>query len=482
MDTNTRKQKLIFSLLWKYMERSGVQIAQFIIQIILARLLLPDDYGVVGLITIFLAIANVFVESGFNTALMQKKEVDDLDFSSVLSLSLIVSVILYVILFLAAPFISRFYGIDILVSVIRVLSITLIIGSLNSIQIAKVNREFRFKSLFYCSLISVALSGTIGIILAYFGYGIWALVFQQLLQKLFITLFLFYSLRWKPSLEISMNRIKPLFSFGSNLLVSNLINTIYLNLYGLIIGKVYSPTMLGYYNRAEQFPNILVYNICISIQSVMLPAMAKVQDRKDEVKSMVRRTLQLSSFIIFPMMFGLAACSELVIRVVLTEQWLPAVPFMQLLCLYYATYQIQTANLQAINAIGRSDIYLKIEIVKKVVGVIAILLGLQFGIYMLVALQPILGVIFCLINAFPNRDLLNYSIKEQVSDLIKSLFTALLMFIIIIVISKLLILNPILELFLCIILGATTYIFFSFIFKSEALFYFINLLNWNRKK
>jgi len=427
MDTEVDKTKVISSLFWKLMERGGTQGIQFIVQIVLARLLMPEDYGIIALVTIFITIANVFVHSGFNTALIQKKDADEVDFSSVLYLSLFVAGLLYVVLFFASPSIADFYRESQLVPVLRVLSITLFFGAFNSIQNAFIARNMMFKKLFFSSLGAILVSGTIGIMAAYAGLGVWALVAQQLANSIAISVILWFTVKWRPILAFSIKKVKRLFSYGSKLLISSLIDTLFRDLRSLIIGRVYNPAMLGFYNRGKQFPHIIVNNINGSIQSVMLPALSSHQDDRKRVKDMVRRSIVTSSFIMFPMMVGLAVVAEPVVRIVLTDKWLPAVPFLQIYCMSYALWPIHTANLQAINALGRSDIFLKLEIIKKAVGLIILGVSIPFGVYAMAWGGLLSGIISTFINAYPNLKLLDYSYMEQWKDIAPSLFISLVM-------------------------------------------------------
>ena len=427
MEAKNTKSKVLSSLIWKLMERGGTQGIQFIVQIVLARLLLPSDYGTISLIAIFITISNVFVQSGFSTALIQKKDTDKDDFSSVFYLSLFVAILLYLILFITAPLIADFYNIPQIILIIRVLSTTLFLGAFNSIQNAIISKKMQFKKLFFSSLGAILVSGMIGIIFAYMGFGVWALIAQQLTNQLMITVILWFTVKWRPELIFSFKRIKRLFAYGWKLLVSSLIDTLYTNLRSLIIGKIYNPAMLGYYNRGDQFPQVIVTNINGSIQSVMLPALSAEQENKQRVKDMVRRSIVTSSFIIFPMMVGLAVISETLVKVLLTEKWLPCVPFLQIGCFAYALYPIHTANLQAINALGRSDIFLKLEIIKKIIGIAILVLSIKFGIYAIAIGTLISGIISTFINAYPNLKLFSYNFKEQVKDIIPSLLLSLLM-------------------------------------------------------
>jgi O-antigen/teichoic acid export membrane protein len=403
------------------MERGGTQGVQFIVQIILARLLLPEDYGIIALVVIFTTIAGVFVQSGLNTALIQKKNADEVDFSSVFYLSLFMACLIYIILFFAAPFIAAFYGESQITSIFRVLSITLFFGAFNSIQNAVVARNLQFKETVFQQYRCHMISGTVGIYMAYTGFGVWALVGQQISNQLFVTMILWFTVRWRPKLLFSLGRVKRLFSFGWKLLMSALIDTVYRDLRSLIIGKMYNPAMLGFFNRGQQFPSIIVSNINGSIQSVMLPVLASQQDNRPRVKNMMRRAIVTSSFMIFPTMVGLAVIAEPLVKLLLTDKWLPSVPFLQIFCIVYAFMPIHTANLQAINALGRSDIFLKLEIIKKTMGLFILAITVFYGVYAIALGQVLSGIISSFINAYPNKKLLNYSYNEQWNDIYPSL-------------------------------------------------------------
>jgi O-antigen/teichoic acid export membrane protein len=409
------------------MERGGTQGIQFVIQIVLACLLIPEDYGIIALVIIFINISNVFVQSGFNTALIQKKNVDEIDFSSVFYLSLFVAVLLYIGLFFSAPFIARFYENQLFVPVLRVLSLTLFFGAFNSIQNAVISREMQFRKLFISSTVAILVSGAIGIYMAYYNFGVWALVGQQITNQLLVILILLYTVRWSPKFLFSFKRVKVLFSFGWKLLVSSLLTTVYMDLRSLIIGKMYNPAMLGFYNRGQQFPSIITTNINGSIQSVLLPVLSSQQDNKQRVKDMVRRAIVTSSFLIFPMMVGLAITAESLVKILLTDKWLPCVPFLQIFCIVYALIPIHTANLQAINAIGRSDIFLKLEIIKRVIGFFILGVTVFYGVYAIALGQVLSGIIATFINAHPNKVLLKYGYMEQIKDIIPSLLLSLIM-------------------------------------------------------
>lgn len=475
MEKKSTKKNVLSAIIWKFMERAGVQGVQFLLQIILARLLTPKEYGIISLITVFIILANVFIQSGFNTALIQKRDVKEEDFSTVFYISIIVAIILYIILFFSAPFIADFYHIRELTYVLRVLAIILFFGAFNSIQNAIISRTMQFKKLFVSSVISMIISGSIGILLAYLGFGVWALVAQQLINQISITIILWFTLKWRPRLVFSLNRVKCLFSYGWKILVSSLIETLYMNLRSLIVGKVYTSEMLAFYNRGEQFPQVIVSTINGSIQSVMLPALSAEQDNKVIVKKLVRRSIVTSSFLIFPLMIGLAVTAEPLIKIVLTDKWLECVPFMQIFCLTYALWPIHTANLQAINALGRSDIYLKLEIIKKVVGISILLISVFYGVYAIALGGLVAGIISSFINSYPNLKLLDYSYREQLKDILPSLLLSIIMGGLVYSILFLN-MNPYITLVIQVLFGVFIYILLAIIFKLECFEYLIKML------
>ena len=475
MSKKSIKTKVLSSLFWKFMERSGTQGIQFIVQIVLARLLMPEQFGTIAIVMVFISLARVFVQSGFNTALIQKKDADDVDFSSVFYLSLALAGILYLIIFLSAPYIANFYNDDILIPVLRVLSLTLFAGAFNSIQNAFVSRNLLFKKLFKSSLGAILISGVLGIIAAYQGLGIWALVIQQLVNQISITIIMWFTVKWRPKLVFSFSKVGELFSFGWKLLASSLLNVLYMELRTLIIGKMYTPSMLGYYNRGQQFPKVIVSNIDGSIQSVMLPALSAHQDDRKRVKEMMRRAIVSSSFFIFPMMVGMAVVAEPLVKIVLTEKWLPAVPFLQIACFNFALWPIHTANLQAINAMGRSDVFLKLEIIKKIMGLIILGVSLPFGVYAIAFGGIFSGLIGTFINAYPNKELLNYSYKEQWLDIMPPLLISLIMGVIVYLFNFLNV--PAWQiLILQIVSGGIIYIGLAKIFKIESFTYLVGTM------
>ena len=477
IEENNMKNKVILGLIWKLIEKTGAQGIQFIISIILARLLLPEEYGIIALITIFLNIANIFIQSGFSSAIIQKKEVDEVDCDSVFYFNLIISIIAYFILYMLSPIISDFYKNPILSSVLRVQSITLIIGGLNAIQNAIIQRKMQFKKLFIVSLVAIIIQGLVGIFMAYKNYGVWSLVISNLVGSIVTTIILWFITSWRPKLNFSIIRLKSMFKFGSRLLLSSLIDIIYNNLYSLIIGKKYDQEMLAYYNRGQNIPNILVTNINSSIDGVLFPALSTYQDDKKGMKMLVRRSIVTSSFIVFPIMFGLFAISKPLTIILLTDKWIDSVPFMKLSCIMYAIWPIHTANLQAIKAMGRSDVFFKLEVIKKILGIVIIVITIPFGVYAMMIGCVINSILCTFINAYPNKHLLEYDYFQQIKDILPSLILSIAMSIIISCISIFDLSNFVIIL-LKMILGICVYVLGAWIFKFECFLYIINNIKY----
>lgn len=481
--TKSDKSKVLSSLVFKFLERCGYQGIAFIIQLVLARILDPSDYGVITILTVFIAVSQVFVQSGLNTALVQRKDTTEEDFTYVFWVSLIIAIFLYIILFISSPFIATFYKMPKLKFVLRVLSLILIPGAFNSIQNAKVQREMKFKQLLYCTIISAVVSGIVGISMACVGLGVWALVGQQLSNQIMICLSLMFFIKWHPKIKFNLERVKTFFSFGWKLLVSSLIDTIYQNLTNLVVGKKYSSETLGYYNRGNQFPNLFVTNINGSIQAVMLPALSKYQDDKSRMKNMMRRSIMTSSYILFPLLVGLAVCGKPLISLLLTDKWLPCIPYLRVFCFIYAFWPIHTANLQAINALGRSDKFLQLEIIKKSYGIITLLITVFcFKSPMAIAIgTACTSVISCFVNAHPNKKLLDYSYLEQMKDILPPMFLSLIMGGIVYTIS-LLQLNDVITLLIQIPVGIFIYWISSKIIHLESYDYILSMLRKLKKK
>ena len=405
------------NLFWRFLERSGAQIVSFVVSIILARLLDPVVYGTVALVTIFTTILQVFVDSGFGTALIQKKDADDLDFSTVFFFNMGMCSLLYIAMFFLAPLIAKFYGNNELIPLIRVISVVILISGIKNVQISYVSKHLIFKKFFWATFVGTVISAAVGIYMAYRGYGVWALVAQSLINQGIDAIMLWIMVKWRPKFIFSFARLKGLFKYGWKLLASELLNTGYIELRSLVIGKKYSSEDLAYYNKGCSLPKIIVQNINSSIDSVLLPSLSIVQDKKERIKAMTRRAMTTSSFIMLPAMFGLVAIAKPLVLVLLGEKWLPCTIFMQLACITYAFYPLQTANLNAIKAMGRSDYFFRLEIIKKSIG-LALLFSFMWISVEAIAWSALISLVVGLIvNSWPNKRLMNYSLIEQLKDI-----------------------------------------------------------------
>lgn len=470
-----RNKVVTSNLIWRLLERFGAQGVTFIVSIVLARVLEPSVYGTVALITIITTILQVFVDSGLGTALIQKKDADSLDFSTVFYFNFLVCIVLYIGLFAFAPYIANFYNNMDLVPVIRVLGLILVISGFKNIQNAYVSKYLLFKLYFFATLGGTITAGIVGIWMVYHGYGIWALVIQNIVNQGIDTIILWVLVKWRPTKEFSISRLRNLFSYAWKLLLSSLLDTVWGQLRQLIIGKIYSTNDLAYYNKGNEFPNYTTLALNSSIDSVLLPVMSQAQDSIDEVRSMTRRAIKTSSFILWPMMMGLAGCSSSFICLVLTDKWLPCVPYLIIFCIVYAFYPIHTANLNAIKALGRSDLFLILEIIKKILNLLVILLTVQFGPFYMALGSIFVSVCSQIINSWPNRKLLNYKYQEQIMDIFPYIVMSVLMAGIVYSI-ELLNLPNLVTIGIQIPVGIIFYIGVSWILKIDSFVYCITIL------
>lgn len=471
--------RTLVNFIWRFSERCGAQLVTFIVSIVLARILSPSDYGTIALVTVFTTILQVFIDSGLSTALIQKKDADDLDFSSVFYFNFVICIILYLIMFVSAPFIADFYKDSSLVSIVRVISLTLVISGVKGVQQSYVSRHMLFKRFFFSTLGGTIFSAVLGIIMAYAGFGVWAIVFQQLSNNAIDTLILWITVKWRPIKKFSWSRLKNLLSFGWKMLASSLLDTVYNNLRNMIIGKLYTSADLAFYNQGDKFPKLIVTNINTSIDSVLLPTMSNEQDNHVRVKDMTRRAIKISTYIMAPLMIGLAFCAKPIVQIVLTDKWLPCVPYLQIFCISYLFWPIHTANLNAIKAMGRSDLFLKLEVIKKFIGMILLLITMNISVMAMAYSLLISGLISQVINSWPNRYLLKYSYIDQIKDILPNIVMALIMGVFVYFINYL-DLSVLVSLMVQIILGGIIYLALSIFTKNDSFIYLINILK-NRK-
>lgn len=474
------KAKALSGLMWSFLEKFGAQCVTLVVSIVLARLLEPDVFGMIGIVTVFMAVLNVFVDSGLGNALIQKKDADAVDFSSVFFFNILMCTALYLLLFLTAPLVAKFFKLPELSPVVRVMGLTLIFSGINNVQKAFVARHLKFKRFFFATLGGTLGAAAVGIFMAVKGYGVWALVGQSLFSSLANTIILWITVKWRPVWKFSGERFKRLFIYGWKLLAASLIGTIYNNLRQLIIGKMYSAESLAFYNRGYMIPNTFVGSVSSAIDSVLLPVLASAQDDKEAVMAITRRSVRISAYVMWPIMMGIAACSEALISVLLTDKWLPSAPFIIIFCITYAFQPLESANLNAIKALGRSDIYLKLDLIRKTIGFTILVSTMWFGPLVMALSNLFFAVINQIINIYPNKKLLSYSYRQQMSDFLPAMFLAAVMFAIVYSV-KLFGLANWLTLLIQVPTGVLVYFAGSKLFKFDSFDYIVNTLKSLKK-
>ncbi|MBE5870537.1 MAG: lipopolysaccharide biosynthesis protein [Lachnospiraceae bacterium] len=470
------KENITKNLFWRLIERFGAQGVTFVVSIVLARLLDPSVYGMITIVTVFTSILQVFVDSGLGNALIQKKDADDLDFSSVFFFNLLFCVVLYGLMFVASPYIASFFTMPDLIPVLRVLSLTIVISGVKNVQQAYVSRNLMFKKFFFATLGGTLGASVIGIIMAYRGYGVWALVVQSLFNATMDTCILWATVKWRPKRMFSFERLKVLFSYGWKLLVSKLIDTVYEDVRSLIVGKMYSPDDLAYFDRGKKFPQLAVDTLNSSIDSVLFPSMSMEQDDISRVRAMTSRAIKTMSYIIFPLMVGLAVCSESIVNIILTPKWAECVPYMQIFCIGLAIVPISIANLNAIKAIGRSDIYLRLEIIRKSLNTVSLLALMWFGVKAIAYSYLLNCIMNVAVNAAPNKKFLNYGYRAQVKDLAPAFVLSAVMGIIVYLVSFFGFADWI-TLIIQISVGVGIYVAGSALFKIDSFYYVLSIMN-----
>ena len=460
-------------LSWKFAERILAQGISTLVSIILARLLLPEEYGLVTMVLIFINIANVFVTSGFGQSLIQERNAGDLEFSTITYVSITVAILLYGVLFVCASIIEAFYNILDLAIVIRVLGLKLIISGYNSIQQAYVQKTMQFRKFFFSTLGGTLISGIVGVVLAYNGFGVWALVAQYLVNSTIDTIVLQITIHWRPRLVFSIKCAKRLISYSWKLTVGDLVSTVYNELRSLVIGKFYTPQDLAYFNKGEQFPKLIITNVSTSIISVLYPAMSLVNDSVEELKDITRKSMRASSFCVFPILIGLATVATPFVSLLLTDKWLPCVIYMQLSCFSNVTTPLSSANLQALKAIGRSDIVMYLEIIKKSIGLFLIFATIKYGVLMIAISGLIYSIVALVVNAYPNKKFLGYGYMEQLKDILPFAVASIIMGGVVLLVGFLRI-NLLIKLITQIVVGMIVYVVVMKIGKNEI---YINLEN-----
>ena len=421
------KDKTVKGVIWSAVDRFSAQGIQFVFSILIARLLVPEDYGVIAMLNIFLAVSQTFIDSGFGTALIRKIDRTETDFSTVFYFNIAVAVFFYLGLFFAAPAIANFYNTPLLVPVTRVTAINLVIGSLSGIHNAKLSIAIDFKSRAKISIVSAVLTGAVGLWMAYSGYGVWALVVQTVFAGIIRTIMLWIIVKWYPKLVFSWQSFKEMFSFGSKLLASGLLDTIYNNIYPLVIGKIFSPSTLGLYAKAKSLADFPSANITGVLQNVTFPVLSSIQNEEDRLADAYKRFLRISAFVIFPLMLGLSSVADPFIRLALTDKWEGAIYLLQIICFALMWYPIHAINLNILSVKGRSDYFLKLEIIKKVQGVFILCITVPMGIVAMCYGQVISSMISLIWNTHYTKKLIGYGFLAQIKDLLPIFIHSLIM-------------------------------------------------------
>lgn len=459
---------------WSLIERFGTQGVQFLVMLVMARLLSPNDYGVVGMLVVFVAIAQAFVDGGFSQALIRKKDRTEVDNSTVFYFNIVVSVLIYLIFYLFAPCVSTFYNMPTLTPFMRVICLSIIINAFGVVQRALFNANIDFKAQAKASLIAIVISGAIGITLAFRGFGPWALVWQQLSNLVVNTLFLWIYSEWRPILAYSWKSFNELFSFGSKLLATSLLNAIYNNIQTIVIGKLYAAKSLGLYTRAAHFADLPSQQFTSVFMRVTFPVLCKVQDDLERLTSVYRRMLRVSAYIVFPLLIGMAAVAHPMIEVFIGKQWIECAYMLQIICFAEMWYPIHAINLDILQVSGRSDLFLKIEIYKKIVSLALLAISVPFGIIAM-CYSNLLSSLICLyINTYYSSKILGISLLSQLKDLFPTISLAMVMFVIVQVVIFF-ISNVFAQLVVGVIVGVIVYISLSYILRFSELKELISL-------
>ena len=462
--------------MYKFIERLGVKGLGLVISIVLARLLAPEEFGQIAIMNVFINLSQVIVDSGFTTALIQRKDITERDYSTVFFINLGLAFVCYLMLQIAAPWISGYYEQDI-TKPLQIYAVTVFFNAFSSLQLARMQKQMEFRKVMICSLIATVISGLAGVAAAYCQFGLWALVIYNILNNAIICITAAFAEKWFPKFEFSLHRAKILFSYGWKMFVSAVLCSLYADIRSLVIGKKFSGNDLAYYNRGQQFPQVISHTLDSAIQSVMFPTMAAVQDEKKKLAGMLRSAETMGAYVILPVMFGLAAVSEPVVQLLLTDKWLPCVPYMQWLCIANAAVPMISSNLIAIKASGRSDIYMRLEMIRRVV----MLVILMTTVVVFRSVEAI-AISFCIsnwldavISMVPAKKLVGYRIRAQFADLWKIILSSTAMFAAVLAMN-LLPWHSGLLLVLQIVVGVSLYLAMGFLCNVEAQNTLINLI------
>jgi teichuronic acid exporter len=422
----TLKKQVASGLGWVLAQQFGKQSISFVISLILTRMLLPEEFGLIGMIAIFVSIGNVLLNAGLTQSLIRSKELDQIDYSTVFYFNLVASILIYIIIYFSAPFIAKFYSQPILIGIIRLYCLNFIISAFSAVQIARLTKIMDFKTQTIIAIPSAIIGGIVGVTLAYLEYGVWSLVWSVLSISLISSIQLWVYSKWTPSLVFNIEKFKEHFNFGYKLMFAALINTLHVNIYFLVIGKYFSVSQVGFYSRADTLKQLPVTNISSALEKVTFPLFSSIQDDNIRLKSIYKKLMQSVIYLIAPILIFLGVLAEPIFRFLFTEKWLPAVPYFQILCIVGVLYPINVYNLNLLKVKGRSDIVLKLSILKVTLSLIVIFTSLKFGIYGLLFGQVLLSIISFYINTFYTAKFIGYTFWQQIMDIIPSLFLAII--------------------------------------------------------
>ena len=472
---NNLKDKTLKGTAWSFVDNFITIGVTFIVNIILARILSPEEFGLIGIITIFTAVFNSIVDCGFSSALIRKNNVTDLDYNTIFIFNIVFSVVLAVFLFLSAPLVAHFFSNETLSPLLKVMSVIVIINGFAIIQRTQLVKNVNFKTQAKISLVSATLSGAIGIGMALYGFGVWSLAAQLILKQLFNTILLWIYGKWRPRLEFSVASFKELFSFGWKLLASGIIDTIWNEIYTVVIGKCYSPATLGQYSKAVQFKNLCSNNLLGVVQRVYYPILSSIKEDKERLLSVTSRITQATMFLSVVLMLGLSAASENVIVVLIGEKWLEAAKYLQIICFYGMLFPLQSINLDLLKVAGRSDIHLYLEIVKKIIGIGPLLLGIFINIEWMLWGSLIYNIINYFLNSYFVGKHVGYTTSMQLNDLYGIFGLGLIMFMLVLLVGNIFT-SYLLSLVLQIVVGALVVNLGSRIFKIRSYYQIIDII------
>lgn len=473
------KVSVLSGFFWTYAERTLAQLFGLVVTIVLARIVTPKEYGVISIATVFITFMDTFATSGFGNALIQKKDADDIDYSSVLYFNILFSFLLYAVIFIISPLIASFYNMSNLCPILRTMGVRIPVAAINSVQQAYVSQNFIFKKFFFATLGGTLISGFFGIYLACHNYGAWSLVAQYLTNVIINTLILWFTVKWRPIKKFSLSRLTKLLSFGWKILATDLLINVYANIQDLIIGKRFSSSDLAYSNRGRQFPSLIATNVNTSINKVLFPVLAHEQENRDYLKMVVRKSIRVGSYTLSPLLVGLAAVASPLINLLLTSKWASCVPYLRIMCIVFLLQPMQTSSIQAFKALGKSGLYLKLEIVKKIFGIFVLLLSVFcFSSVMEIFVGALFAEVFSSILNMPfNKKLLHYSYGEQIYDILPTLTQCGVMYLLITQIEKYMVIDSMLLILIIeILLGIGCYLLLSILFNRSNLTYVLQTI------